>query len=272
MNDKPTTHKIFNNLKLLTNKTEPESFHYEIVGEVYEFAEDKKTMYFRQEATKELWQNLGSDIVYNKNYKRLTPYKNAKSNLFSLYYERKDTIDNIYDSYVTATSAGKDYANLTGSEIVFDKLLDEYRIATHVKGQNLDTYGRLRGNMQYKEDLWEVEIKPINIISKNETWSNPIPDLGKPSIAVPPILLNTIPPDITAPTIYENQLPNNIGSSKAENYFKYKLNDLAFDIETWSNRKETRIRDKYMKVKIRYSGENLAVISSIMTSYTISYS
>lgn len=272
VNDKPTTHKIFNNLKLLTNKTEPESFHYEIVGEVYEFAEDKKTMYFRQEATKELWQNLGSDIIYNKNYKRLTPYKNTKSNLFSLYYERKDTIDNIYDSYVTATSVGKDYANLTGSEIVFDKLLDEYRIATHVKGQNLDTYGRLRGNMQYKEDLWEVEIKPINIISKNETWSNPVPDLGKPSIAVPPILLNTIPPDITSPTIYENQLPNNIGLSKAENYFKYKFNDLAFDIETWSNRKETRIRDKYMKVKIRYSGENLAVISSIMTSYTISYS
>jgi hypothetical protein len=46
-------HKIFDNLEIISNKAEPESFHFEVVGEVYNF--DKKNMYWRQEATKQLW-------------------------------------------------------------------------------------------------------------------------------------------------------------------------------------------------------------------------
>ena len=56
---------------LISNKTAPESFHYEIVGECYDFAKDKKNMYIRQEATKELYQYNGSDILYNPDYKNL---------------------------------------------------------------------------------------------------------------------------------------------------------------------------------------------------------
>jgi hypothetical protein len=40
-------HKIFNNLKIIGNNAEPESFHYEIVGDSYDFSKDKKNMYIR---------------------------------------------------------------------------------------------------------------------------------------------------------------------------------------------------------------------------------
>jgi hypothetical protein len=45
-------HKIFNNLEIISNKAQPESFHFDVVGEVYDFAKDKLNMYCRQEATK----------------------------------------------------------------------------------------------------------------------------------------------------------------------------------------------------------------------------
>ena len=45
--DHPNVHKIFNNLKIIANKTQPESFHYEVVGQVYDFKQDKKNMYYR---------------------------------------------------------------------------------------------------------------------------------------------------------------------------------------------------------------------------------
>jgi hypothetical protein len=74
-------------------------------------------------------------------------------------------------------------------------------------------YGRTRGNMQYLEDLWDVEIRPIQI-----TWC-------------------------------------------------YKDNgDLKF-----KKLPETRHRDKYIKVKVRYSGEDLALIQQIYTIFEESY-
>jgi len=39
----------------------------------------------------------------------------------------------------------------------------------------------------------------------------------------------------------------------------------------WTARKETKIRDKYIRVRIRYTGNDLAVISAIKTIYTESY-
>jgi len=44
------------------------------------------------------------------------------------------------------------------------------------------------------------------------------------------------------------------------------------DTSSWTARKEARIRDKWMKVRIRYSGKNLAIIHSLVTLYNISYS
>ena len=117
--------------------------------------------------------------------------------------------------------------------------------------------GRMRGNMQYCEDKWLVQINPVNLIYKNEPdWStnngssdkvpielgqSPIPDqiLSQGSIEIPDTL-------------------NNRG------------------ITTWGwkevEMKEAKIKDKWMKVRIRYYGDKLAVISAIKTLYSISYS
>ena len=253
--DNPGIHKIFNNLYILSNKAEPESFHYEIVGEVYDFSKDKKNMYYRQEATKELYQNLGCDILFNRNYSDITPELNSKSTLFPWYYERIDTLNNIYDSYQLATSKyNRDYQNITGSEIVYDELLNEFRICTHQKANNISEVGRLKGNMQYKEDLWNVEIRPINFVQKNEDWES-----------VPPIILNNLP-KITATEITEDDLPTDYDITDIEN-----ISDSDLIYTGWTDRKETRIRDKYCKIKVRYSGTDLAIITALKTIYTISY-
>jgi len=47
VNDKIGQQKIFSNLVLISNKAEPESFHFEVEGDNYDFSNDKRTMYFR---------------------------------------------------------------------------------------------------------------------------------------------------------------------------------------------------------------------------------
>lgn len=223
--DKPGTHKIFTNLQLISNKAKPESFHYEIVGESYDWANDKKNMYVRQEVTKKLYQNLGSDILYNRNFEDLVEGKyvivkgdinegqnpngnylvykpkgikcNVKSTIFPWYYERIDTFNEIYDSYQAATSEYKrDYQNLSGTEVIYDEQLNEFRLCTHSKACDMKEIGRLRGNCQYQEDLWLVVIPSINFRQKNENWAE-----------LPPIVLNNIPNDIKEDNITKESLP-----------------------------------------------------------------
>lgn len=256
--DNPMMHKIFNNLYIISNKAKPESFHYEIVGEVYDFAPDKKNMYYRQEATKELYQNLGCDLVFQDDYTDTPVERNAKSTLFPWYYERIDTFDQIYDSYQAATSSyNRDYQNITGSEIVYDSILDEYKIATHQKGNDMKEVGRLRGNMHYKEDIWHIEIRPMYFHQKNEDWTT-----------VPTIILNNVP-DVDSDEITSDDLPDGYTIDNVEATFDITDTNQATG---WTDRKETRIRDKYCKIKVRYSGEDLAVITALKTIYTISYS
>ena len=169
MADNPTYHKIFENLQLVSNKEMPESFHYEIIGEVYDFAEDKKNMYFRQEATKHLYQYNNYDILYKSDYLDIIPSYNPKSTMFPTYYSRIDNFEDIYDSYQGKLETdGQLYYNLSGSEIVYDDQLGEYKIATHVKASDIRTVGRLRGNMNYQEDKWLVQIPSITFLQKNE--------------------------------------------------------------------------------------------------------
>ena len=320
--DQPGVHKIFNNLQIISNKAQPESFHFEVVGETYDWAYDKLNMYCRQEATKQLFQRLGSNIKYNPNYKDLTPKQqkiigstyNMKSTYFPLYYKRVDTIDDIYDSYTKMQQSGeysntkppRDYSHLSGSEIVYDPQLNEFRVWTHIgccpingyydkeisladynyivahfapthrrvfawqeddgstKYYERIFYGRIKGNSEYKEDKWYVQIPSITFMQKNETtWSKP------------PIIINSseLPSDIQRTQIDSSTLPDG-----------YTLDDITvlpntFDrgdaypptIGGWTARKETKLRDKYMKVRVRYKGDDLAIISAIKTIYTESY-
>lgn len=247
----PSIHKIFDNLKIISNSAEPESFHFEIVGDAYSFSNDKKNMYFRQEATKSVLQSLGSDLIYDRDYVDIIPQQNSVSTIFPSYYLRKDTVNEIEDSYIqmTSNSQKRSYVALSGSEIVHDTVSDEYLIDTHISAQDIEKVGRTRGNMQYQEDHWYAQIPSIVFNQKNEAqWQN----------NEPPIVINSVPDDITKNEITGEDLPNT-----------YDIGQVSTD--KWTFRKEARIRDKYIKIRIRYSGERLAIITAIKTMFTRSY-
>ena len=307
--DNPATHKIFTDLQIIANKAKPESLHFEISGEVYNFANDKKNMFFRQEAIKHLYQYNGGDIVYNPNYLNIITEQRDilgrsvnnnikdKSTQFPLYYSKVDTINEVEDYYQGMSDLNKDYQRMSGSEIVYDSVTNQYNIATHIKAcpfkeyyyqkiskdkykeeynnfikvTNSDnsvdyfeikTYGRLNGNMDYLEDRWFMQIPPIVYKQKNEkAWITTNDDNHYPPLS-----------------LYNNPLPESMSSLDTSQTIEIpkNLKDLgytnnSFDCNDWGNTKETRIRDKYIKVKVRYSGEDLAIIYAIITSYTISY-
>ena len=278
VNDNPSMHKIFNNIQLLSNKAEPESFHYEVVGEVYDWAPDKKNMYFRQEATKCLLQNKGANITYDYKYLENIPNMPeqietkdgifAKSTMFPLSYTRVDKLNEIKDTYGLVNEVyeswiripkdvNRDYIHLAGAELVYDKTLNEYKVWNHSEAANLKKVGRLRGNMDYKEDMWDIQINPIIFVQQNETkWANGLP---------PIYIVGTLPQDI-------GQLSLNIKNDKTLK----ELEESEIPLETygtgkWSSRKETKLRDKYIKIRVRYSGKDLALINALLTDYTVSY-
>lgn len=282
--DNPATHKIFENLQIVSNKAVPDSFHYEVVGESYEFHEDKKNMYIRQEATKDFYQYNGSDILYNRNFldlrgKQRDILRNwkptgqkVKSTMFPLYYARVDTFNEIEDYYKGKTAPNKDYVNLSGSEIVYNEKLDEFRVWTHAKAADIKDprIGRLRGNMNYQGDVWNIQINPIIFVQRNEpAWNTA--KLTKETIDKVPISVGNSP------------IPNDLkgfditSETPVENYMPQDLRNLGYgpeDIDTsdwWSGRKEARLRDKYIKIRVRYTGEELAIITALKTLYTISY-
>ena len=282
--DNPATHKIFENLQIVSNRAVPDSFHYEVVGESYEFHEDKKNMYIRQEATKDFYQYNGSDILYNRNFldlrgKQRDILRNwkptgqkVKSTMFPLYYARVDTFNEIEDYYKGKTAPNKDYVNLSGSEIVYNEKLDEFRVWTHAKAADIkdQRIGRLRGNMNYQGDVWNIQINPIIFVQRNEpAWNTA--KLTKETIDKVPISVGNSP------------IPNDLkgfditSETPVEDYMPQDLIDLGYgpeDIDTsdwWSGRKEARLRDKYIKIRVRYTGEELAIITALKTLYTISY-
>lgn len=245
-------HKIFDNLQIIANKAKPESFHYEVIGECFNFAEDKQTMYKRQELTKKLYHDiLGSNISYDNNVFNLNAEHSIKSSMFPLYYIREDIVNQVYDVYRQLTYPGYDYNALAGCEIVYYPDLNEFRLCNHVKAVDV-SQGILRGNMRYLEDLWRIQITPISILYKNEQWHG-----GKVPIAIATIKTN-----------------EQLNSSFDENQLSQAFTDYtADDITYWdiSKRQEIKIKDKYAKIKIRYKGDELATIYHVKTLFTISY-
>ena len=318
----PSVQKIYEDLKIISNNAKPESFHFAISGDNYEFTEDIPNIFYRQEATKELYSNLGSPISYNKDYIKVHPNQQIKSTIFPLYYNRIDVYDNIYDLYQQMTGDYRDYQNLSGTEIYRNPRSRKYELVTHIKNTPIDgewiritkqnaeellkdqydptkdfdtqleelynlyyttfntsqkdcnlkfkkiknpeqafecddnnywyylwiQQSRLRGNSHYKEDKWNIQIPTITLMQKNESkWED----------GIPPLVLNWIPKlknyEITGET-----LPNT-----------YNIGQVSTD--KWTFRKETKLRDKYCKIKVRYSGEELAIISAVLTTFNISY-
>lgn len=312
----PSIHKIFTNLEIVANKAKPESFHYEIIGETYDFAKDKVNMYFRQEAMKALWQYNGADISYDRNFLKVQPRQQPKSADFPhKYYTRQDTINEIEDYYIHVTyPESHDYRHLSGAEVVYYPNRQEYRIWNHAMAVSLDDLSQddsrsiIAANCQYLEDRWKVTINPILVCYKNEyqrkfsgaliqpqnsTWAK-----AKDSSQ----MLPTLP-------IYNSPIPDQVLSAGGidfpgndvnhpewgEDNALYNLYDLSgynsggdwkpLDLTNWlddvnvykynfgeaQNRKEIDVKDKFLKIRIRYSGEELAVIDFLNTVYRISY-
>lgn len=279
--DSPDRHKIFDSLEIISNKAAPESFHYEIVGECYDFAKDKKNMYIRQEATKELYQFNGSDIVFNPDYKDLIsehrpltpgdpdPQHYDKSTIFPLYYRRQDTINEIEDFYHLYGhkdrygKGDKNFSALAGAEIVRYENLDEYRIWNHAKAVDIKEHGLLRGNMYYKEDKWYAQINPINLVQKNEDqsdWTNVYGDGQKKMV---PAECNLFAPPAEVYNKDEASGTVTLPSDWERNVVSWGITDKI--------NKEVKLKDKFIKIRVRYSGEDLAVISALKTLYSISY-
>lgn len=247
VNDYMYVQKIFQNLKMIANDAEPESFHFTISGDNYSFGKDKKNMYYRQEATRELMKQQGSEIEYDDKYSNTELQKQNKSFVFPEYYKKEKPEYYMYEIYKQLTSDGKNYDNLSGTEVTHNKSTDQYNISIHVKNTPIDKENRIRGNSQYKENQWDIQIPSIVFNEKNEKeWE-------KPPIVLPE---STDQYDIKSTNI--EKLP--------EGYTVENIDT----IDTWSERKEAKIRDKYIKIKIRYSGKQLATIYSILTMYQIS--
>lgn len=285
-------HKIFNKLAIIGNNAEPESFHYEITGDCYDFSQDKEEMYFRQEITKALYNYNGSNIQWDKEvatdeslqngvkmwnitreessiYPNKTFYR--KSTIFPcIYYARLDYTNSIEDYYIYMTSPSKNYSNLAGAELV--KNNKSYNIVNHVKAVSIDKEGRLRGNMHYQEDRLFVQINPINIVQKNESskvWKKAEDGRYFPAIVVGN---NPIPNDVVLrPGL--NQLPPFL-----LNQYKYTSSNI--DTSDWgifnmsysgssaNTRQEIKIKDKFIKIKVRYPGTQQSSIHSVLTYYT----
>ena len=155
---------------------------------------------------------------------------------------------------------------MSGSEIVYDKLANQFNIATHMKAtpygsinENGKANGRLNGNMDYLEDKWLIQIPSINYRQKNENdWI--VSNKG----AYPKIVLSQLWPD---ESINLGEIPPQL----KELYGNDKEIADIISTEDWKYAAETRLRDKFIKIKIRYKGDQLAFIQALKTLYLISY-
>ena len=244
VNENSSIQKIFNNLKIISNKAEPYKFEYEVVGEAYEWYEYKEIIHWINQKVKD---NVFTDLdtaykyvlgntleVIKQTYKdfpelfnKEDSYKIPKLPYLEIKLSDKKGIPDKDKSYTTHTTkvdnwsevdktvGNNDYKlNTTETIIVEDEQLNEYRIHTEQYGNNMKKFGRVRGNMEYLEDLWDIEIRPISF-----RW-----------------------------TYLDEE--NNLLKSKLV---------------------EARLRDKYIKIKIRYTGEDLVIIQAISTMFDYSF-
>lgn len=254
---KDALHKVFTNLQLVSNKAEPNKFEVEVVGEVYDWHNIKPVLkwivdqidvptthkdYEKKLQAKYLevlttkYEYLLADPSFPRifgmekgdKFKKL-PYMRVTDacvpSLDPQIIGKKRGVKNDPNIYLTPEQQGRGMAhsdNTTTTALVYDKQLNEFRVHTEQLANNIAKYGRLRGNMQYLEDLWRVEIRPI-------------------AFKYAYVVMET--------TEHGDKIPS-----------------LCF-----TKIQETRPRDKYIKIKVRYSGEDLAVIQSIATLFDYSY-
>lgn len=251
VSDTPNQQKVFNNLLMISNKAEPGKFEFEVVGEGYEWFDYKPiVLWANQKVEEEKFKDLDAayDYIIGKDSKTIQndypdfpdfikegnyynpihrtiqklPYLKLKltdkkgTPEKPRYSWSKEGFNDYWEDYRDIpNNPGKNHNfsfNCNEVCLVEDDQLNEQRVHSEQLGNNMKKYGRVRGNMQYLEDSWKVEIRPIQF-----QWA-------------------------------------------------YKV-----DGEITKKKLETKNRDKYLKVKIRYSGEDLAIITAVATLFDESY-
>lgn len=294
-------YKRFDTVTIVSNNVIPESIHYSIIGDSYDFADQKKAMYFRQEATKAFYQYNGADIIYDhKVFSNTTGFLPTqvtsssyiekdpnglplrkpvayseiyKDTLFPWIYAKQDTFNEIEDYYKKATSSSRDYVNITGTEIVWNSNLNQFSLCNHVKLRDIKEVGRTRGNVQYINDKLIIQITPSTLISRNNAWKNGLPKL----------VVNNIPKSVYEykhGQITDNDFPPELGINDYTKKYLMTKNDLKYDIsylDTTSfdnivnRRKEIKLMDKHLKTKVRYNGDKTVVVLATVTQFDSSY-
>ena len=300
-------YKQFDNLILSSNNVAPESIHYTIIGDSYDFSDQKPGMYFRQEATKAFYQYNGADMLYDHRvFDKVTGYipemvtsstyiqRDAAGNplrhqsavsstyrdtLFTWIYTKQDTFNEVEDYYkkITATPEYADYPNITGAEIQWDPSLNQFSICNHVKARDIKEVGRTRGNIQYVNDKWTVQITPINVLNRNGTWVNVGSELEPKWL--PKLVVHNVPDEVIEHSqgeINDGDFPQELGVNDGDHKYLMSSKGLGYntsmlDGTDWSvmanARKEVKLMDKYLKTRIRYKGDKLAIIMAIVTNY-----
>ena len=210
--------KIFNNLQIISNWAEPESFEFEIVGEGFDWGKQKSLILSLSPS-----ESLGLPQVKNELINNYFSYLSSNPNVAKLpFIWCRNT--NIFNENWPDPEAGSKDINLKNYKSQIKPLMSyqaaidynhfkEQVITVYQQAKDIKDFGRLSGNMQYLEDLWDVQIQPIN--------------------------------------------------------FKYAY--ASGGNLLYSDPTEMLIRDKYMKVRVRYSGEKYAIINAIRTLFIISY-
>ena len=148
--------KIFDNLKIISNSTPPESFEYEITGEGFNWSELKDVLY------EEIYVNATNKSKNTLNNRYLSLLTSSGYKKLPYIWIRDEELLNSYfpeTSYILKDLTIREHLKTK------EKLLNIYQKATDIrtgKDENNRLYGRLRGNMQYVEDSWDVQIQPIN--------------------------------------------------------------------------------------------------------------
>lgn len=233
----PGVQKIFNNLKIISNLAEPYSFYYEVAGDGYDFSKDKMLIYLLNDVTVETVDGVSMGTLYNVPRTeaivkgRYTKYLIAKPAVKKLPYIYTQSFDiNDLNSFFRNRGdlvAPFNMSILKDINLRQHNKSNELLLASYQKGSEIKKFGRLKGNIQYLEDSWDVQIQPFSLKFAYVPDNSP----GRSSV----------PPD------------------PVENYLLF------------TDFKNMDIRDKYIKIRVKYKGDQLVIINALKTLYTISY-
>ena len=213
VNEPAGIHKIFNNLVIISNNVQPSEIEYEIVGDVYGF--NKAGIFWKQNNSKE------GDAEWSSKYNTPIELLPKEGEPFIPNYPIKDEEKNptcgsqrlpwIEDEPIKTSECFKN------TTVEWDPILNQYLLKTNQKCYNIKEYGRMRGNITYKEDAWYLTIDPI-LFRKADAKDAEYGITGNTDI-----------------------------DTQRQDY------------------KSARIRDKWCKIRIKYTGKDLVLVSAIKT-------